>query len=101
MEPHVLSLWLCLKDPVVEVRITALTCLVELLQGNYIKLRGTMYFLLLSMLCDLDENVVELATCFLRDYLVATNKTIMYEHFVDALFHFNGYQVSLCNIPIS
>jgi hypothetical protein len=101
MEPHVLSLWLCLKDTVVEVRLTTLTRLVEPLQGNYIKLRGTMFFHLLSMLCDLDENIVELTTCFLRDYLVATNKTIMYEHFVGALFHFNGYQVSLCNIRIS
>jgi condensin-2 complex subunit D3 len=82
----------------VEVRLTTLTCLVELLQGNYIKFRGAMFFHLLSMLCDLDENVVELTTYFLRDCLVATNKNVMYEHFIDALFHFNGYQVSLYTI---
>jgi condensin-2 complex subunit D3 len=100
MEPHLPSLWLCLKDTVAEVRLTTLTCLVELLQGNYTKLRGNMFFHFLSMLCDVDENVVELTTYFLRDYLVATNKNIMYEHFIDALFHFNGYQVSSQNILI-
>jgi len=94
MEPHLLSLWLCLKDVTVDVRLTTLTCLVELLQGDYIKFRGAMFFHLLSMLCDCDEVVVELtAQCF-RDCLVVKNKNIMFEHFVDALFHYNGYQVS-------
>jgi condensin-2 complex subunit D3 len=95
MEPHLPSLWLCLKDVTVEVRLTTLTCLVELLQGNYIKFRGAMFFHLLNMLCDSDENVIELTTYFLRDCLMATNKSIMFEHFIDALFHYNGYRVSL------
>lgn len=79
-----------------EVRFTALTCLVELLQGDYIKFRDAMFFHLLSMLCDSDETVVELTAHCFRDCLVVKNKHIMYEHFVDAVFHYNGYQVSLC-----
>jgi condensin-2 complex subunit D3 len=95
MEPYLRSMWLCLKDVTSEIRFTTLKCLVELLQGNYIKLRGALFFHLLSMLCDSDENVVEITTYFLRDCLVVTNKNIMFEHFVDALFHYNGYEVSL------
>jgi len=94
MEPHLLSLWLCLKDMTVDVRLTTLTCLVELLQGDYIKFRGAMFFHLLSMLCDSDEMVVELTAHCFRDCLVVKNKNIMSEHLVDAVFHYNGYQVS-------
>jgi len=94
VEPHLLSLWLCLKDKTVDVRLTTLTCLMELLQGDYIKFRGAMVFHLLSMLCDSDEMVVELTAHCFRDCLVVKNKNIMFEHFVDALFHYNGYQVS-------
>lgn len=95
MEPHLLSLWLCLKDETVDVRLTTLTCLVELLQGDYIKFRGAMFFHLLSMLCDSDEMVVELTAHCFRDCLVVKNKNIMFEHFVDGVFHYNGYQVSI------
>ncbi|XP_069677382.1 condensin-2 complex subunit D3-L-like [Periplaneta americana] len=92
MEPHLPRLWLCLKDISADVRLTALTCLVELLQGDYVKLRGAMFFHLLTALCDKDEAITELAKCFLRDCLAVTNKNIMYEHLIEALFHYNEYK---------
>ena len=53
-----------------------------------------MFFHILSMICDSDENIVELATYFMHDFLVPINKNIMFEHIIDALFHFNNYKVS-------
>ncbi|PSN49777.1 hypothetical protein C0J52_01357 [Blattella germanica] len=93
MEPYLPSLWMCLKDAATDVRLTALTCLIELIQNNYIKFRGPMFFHILSMLCDTDENIVELTTYFLQDYLIPTFKNIMLEHMVNAIFHYNGYKV--------
>ncbi|XP_047111576.1 condensin-2 complex subunit D3-like [Schistocerca piceifrons] len=89
VEPLIPDICVCLKDPREKVRETALVQLIQLLQQDYLKLRGSFYFNIFSMLCDKDKTIVDSIIYFITESLLVKNKNILYQNFVAGLYYYN------------
>lgn len=89
VEPLIPDICVCLKDPREKVRETALVQLIQLLQQDYLKLRGSFYFNIISMLCDKDKTIVDSIIYFITESLLVKNKNILYQNFVAGLYYYN------------
>jgi hypothetical protein len=63
---------MCLRDSESDMRRHALVVVVQLLQGDFVKLRGTtLLFYLLTTLCDREEDLRDMTACYLTNTLIA------------------------------
>ena len=77
------------------VRRTTLTTLINLLQEDYLKLTGPLFFRILQTLSDESEEILNLTTFYIQQRLLKRKPKVMYAHFIEAIFHFNEYKVCL------
>lgn len=92
---------ICLRDKDLKVRENTLALLIQLIQEDYLKLRCPMFFHLLTTLCDQDQLLRDMTSSFIINSLLAKQKNVLVQHFVEGLFHYNAYMVcSLFKIPI-
>ena len=82
----------CLRDPSPEVRKQTLVLLIHLLQEDYLKIRGTFFFRILQLACDNDEILKDLALFYVTQRLLHRQPTIIQQHFIECVFHFNEYK---------
>lgn len=62
---------MCLRDSESDMRRHALVVVVQLLQGDFVKLRGTtLLFYLLTTLCDREEDLRDMTACYLTNTLI-------------------------------
>ena len=80
------------------VRRTTLTTIINLLQEDYLKLTGNLFFRILQTLSDDSEEILNLTTFFIQQRLLKRRPKVMYSHFIEALFHFNEYKVNQMTI---
>ena len=73
------------------VRRTTLTTLIHLLQEDYIKMSGALFFRILQTLSDESEEILNLTTFYIQQRLLKRKPKVMYSHFIEAIFHFNEY----------
>ena len=81
----------CLRDPSPLVRKQTLVLLIHLLQEDYLKIRGTFFFRILQLACDDDESLRDLALFYVTQRLLHRQPTIIQQHFIECIFHFNEY----------
>lgn len=72
------------------VRRQALTLLACLLQEDYVKWRGSLFFRFVSSL--VDPKLKRFGEFCLVHLLLARQPTVFYQHFIECVFHFNGYE---------
>ena len=90
VDPYISTISMCLKDSSLLIRKQTITLLSQLLQQDYIKWKGSLFFHFIATL--VDEEVRELTEfCMLHLFLIR-NPTIFYVHFVECVFHFNDYR---------
>ncbi|KAK8759494.1 hypothetical protein V5799_002872 [Amblyomma americanum] len=91
VDPYLPVLTRCIKDPVPAVRSLVLTCLLQLLQQDFVKLHGRLFYRLLSALTDEEREVRELAEFGLVDCVLKRSPHIFYQRFVECVCYFNCY----------
>ncbi|XP_066991019.2 condensin-2 complex subunit D3 [Anabrus simplex] len=92
VEPLVPKMCSCLTDPHVDVRYNSLLILIRLLQQDFLKLRGTLFFYLLNMLRDPARMVRELINYYICECLVKRQNSVMFHNIVESIFYFNKYE---------
>lgn len=85
----------CLKDNDVEVRKNTLAMLIALIQEDYIKLRCPLFFHMLTMLNDEEQSIQDKTSSFIINSYLAKEKSALVHHFIESLFHYNSYLVSI------
>jgi hypothetical protein len=56
--------------------------------------RGAFFFRIIQTLGDENEELRHLATFYLQQRLLKRAPRVMQQHFIEAIFHFNEYEVS-------
>lgn len=90
VDPYIGVISSCLKDQSLLVRKQTLTLLARLLQEDYIKWKGSLFFHCVSCLIDADFSAF--AEFCLKHLLQAKHPGMFYQHFVETIFFFNGYE---------
>lgn len=85
----------CLRDLDLQVRANTLTLLVQLIQEDYLKLRCPLFFHILTMLNDEEKRIQDMTTSFIINSLLVKQKSALVQHFVESLYHYNSYLVSI------
>ena len=86
---------ICMRDKELIVRENTLSLMIQLIQEDYLKLRCPVFFHILTMLLDRKQCIRDMVSSFLINSLLVKRKNIMVQHFVESLFHYNGYTVSV------
>jgi hypothetical protein len=55
---------------------------------------GSLFFRIIQTLSDAEEEIRHLTTFYIQQRLLKRYPKVMFNHFVEALFHFNEYVVS-------
>lgn len=90
VDPYISTISSCLKDPCFLVRKQTLTLLTRLLQEDYIKWRGSLFFHFVSTL--VDPELSRFAEFCLEHLLLVRHPGMFYQHFVECIFFFNSYE---------
>jgi condensin-2 complex subunit D3 len=95
VDPLIPQITACLKDSSLVVRKTTLVTLIHLLQEDYLKMsgRGAFFFRILQTLNDESDEIRHLTTFYVQQRLLKRQPKVMYQHFIEAIFHFNEYEV--------
>lgn len=92
VDPYLPVVTRCIKDSVPAIRSLVLTCLLQLLQQDFVKLHGRLFYRLLSALTDESREIRELAEFGLVDCVIKRNAHVFYHRFVECLCYFNSYR---------
>lgn len=90
VDPYITTISSCLKDESLLVRKQTLTLLARLLQEDYIKWKGPLFFHFASCLVDSDLN--RFGEFCLTHLLKVRHPTMFYQHFVESVFFLNSYE---------
>ncbi|XP_076344114.1 condensin-2 complex subunit D3-like [Tachypleus tridentatus] len=91
VDPYISSFTACLRDSSSFVRKQTLTLMTQLLQEDYIKWRGTVFYRMVMTLVDSNEDIRCFAEYCLGHLLLRRHPHIFYQHFVECIFYFNCY----------
>ncbi|XP_065051111.1 condensin-2 complex subunit D3-L-like isoform X2 [Rhopilema esculentum] len=81
----------CLADPEPVVRRQALTLLTHLLQEDFVKWKGSLFFRFITALADENKEIKNFAEFCLVHILLPRHPTMFSVHFIETLFCFNSY----------
>ena len=90
VDPYIHVISSCLKDESLLVRKQTLILLSRLLQEDYIKWKGSLFFHFVS--CLVDEGLSRFAEFCLVHLLQVRYPAMFYQHFVESIFFFNSYE---------
>ena len=90
VDPYIHTISACLKDESLLIRKQTLTLLARLLQEDYIKWKGALFFHFVS--CLVDKELSRFAEFCLSHLLQVKNPGMFYLHFVECVFFFNSYE---------
>uniref|UniRef100_A0A803V0P6 Condensin-2 complex subunit D3 n=1 Tax=Ficedula albicollis TaxID=59894 RepID=A0A803V0P6_FICAL len=91
-EPYVPNMSLCLRDPHPFIRRQTLVMLTNLLQEEYVKWKGCLFFRFVSVLVDPDPDIARFAEYCVVHVLLKRNPAMFSQHFIECIFHFNSYE---------
>ncbi|XP_043098978.1 condensin-2 complex subunit D3 [Puntigrus tetrazona] len=82
----------CLRDKDPIVREQTLIMLTNLLQEEYVKWKGALFFRFAIALVDPDPTIADLCEYCLVDLLLKKSPLMFSQHFIECVFHFNSYE---------
>ncbi|XP_054853805.1 condensin-2 complex subunit D3 [Eublepharis macularius] len=92
VDKYVPNVSTCLKDPEPFIRKQTLILLTNLLQEEFVKWKGSLFFRFVSVLVDPDSDIASLAEFCLVHLLLKKNPVMFSQHFIECIFHFNSYE---------
>ncbi|XP_060772642.1 condensin-2 complex subunit D3 isoform X2 [Neoarius graeffei] len=82
----------CLRDTETLIREQSLIMLTNLLQEEFIKWKGSLFFRFAAVLVDPDPSIADLCEYCLVDVLLKKNPLMFSQHFIECIFYFNAYE---------
>ncbi|KAM9449550.1 condensin-2 complex subunit D3 [Clarias gariepinus] len=82
----------CLRDAEPVIREQSLIMLTNLLQEEFVKWKGSLFFRFAAVLVDPDPSIADLCEYCLVDLLLKKNPLMFSQHFIECIFHFNAYE---------
>ncbi|XP_052213027.1 condensin-2 complex subunit D3-like isoform X2 [Dreissena polymorpha] len=82
----------CLKDRSPLVRKQTLTLITRLLQEDFLKWKGALFYRFISTLLDECEEIAKFGEFCLLHMLIQRHPTMFFQHFMECVFHFNDYR---------
>ncbi|KAG7196530.1 hypothetical protein KM043_018554 [Ampulex compressa] len=92
VEPYLPHMCVSMKDSSPAVREAIMVIFIELLLEDYVKVKGPFFFHILTMLSDPDDTIRELAVFLIEERLLARNKMLISQRFLESIYHYNGYE---------
>ncbi|XP_048471537.1 condensin-2 complex subunit D3 isoform X2 [Rhincodon typus] len=92
VDRYIPNIAVCLKDDDPFIRKQTLVMLTNLLQEEFIKWKGSLFFRFVSVLVDSDESIRRFAEFCLVYLLLKRNPVMFSQHFIECILHFNGYE---------
>ncbi|XP_030643580.1 condensin-2 complex subunit D3 [Chanos chanos] len=81
----------CLRDSEALIREQTLIMLTNLLQEEFVKWKGSLFFRFAAVLVDPDPDIAGLCEYCLVHLLLKKNPLMFSQHFIECIFHFNSY----------
>ncbi|CAH1786833.1 unnamed protein product, partial [Owenia fusiformis] len=81
----------CLKDQSPLIRKQTLTLLTRLLQEDFLKWKGSLFFRYITSIVDQDQEIKQFAEFCLVHLLLVRHPTMFSQHFIESVYHFNAY----------
>ncbi|XP_075902222.1 condensin-2 complex subunit D3 isoform X3 [Nelusetta ayraudi] len=91
VDHYIPNLSACLRDDEAVVREQTLIMLTGLLQEEYIKWKGSLFFRFMVALVDPVPAIASLCEYCLLHLLLKNNPEMFSQHFIEGIFHFNSY----------
>ncbi|KAK6317290.1 hypothetical protein J4Q44_G00126900 [Coregonus suidteri] len=82
----------CLRDKEPLIRKQTLTMLTNLLQEEFVKWKGSLFFRFIAVLVDSDPTIASLCEYCLVHLLLKKNPVMFSQHLIECIFHFNSYE---------
>ncbi|XP_052611229.1 condensin-2 complex subunit D3 isoform X2 [Peromyscus californicus insignis] len=92
VDNYIPNISICLKDSDPFIRKQTLILLTNLLQEEYVKWKGCLFFRFVSTLVDPHPDIASLGEFCLAHLLLKRNPTMFFQHFIECIFHFNSYE---------
>lgn len=91
VDNYIPNISVCLKDSDPFIRKQTLILLTNLLQEEYVKWKGSLFFRFVSTLVDSHPDIASLAEFCLAHLLLKRNPTMFFQHFIECIFYLNSY----------
>uniref|UniRef100_A0AAR2IUB3 Condensin complex subunit 1 C-terminal domain-containing protein n=1 Tax=Pygocentrus nattereri TaxID=42514 RepID=A0AAR2IUB3_PYGNA len=82
----------CLEDAEPLIREQTLIMLTNLLQEEFVKWKGSLFYRFAAALVDPDPSIADLCEYCLVDILLKKNPLMFSQHFIECIFYFNSYE---------
>ncbi|XP_070256151.1 condensin-2 complex subunit D3 isoform X1 [Myotis yumanensis] len=92
VDKYIPNISMCLKDSDPFIRKQTLILLTNLLQEEFVKWKGSLFFQFVSTLIDSHPDVASFGEFCLAHLLLKRNPAMFFQHFVECIFHFNNYE---------
>ncbi|KAM5131954.1 condensin-2 complex subunit D3 [Mantella aurantiaca] len=92
VDRYIPNVSMCLKDREPFVRRQTLIMLTNLLQEDFIKWKGSLFFHFISVLVDPDQDIAKFGEFCLVHLLLKRNPVMFSQHFIECIFYFNAYE---------
>ncbi|XP_051012759.1 condensin-2 complex subunit D3 [Acomys russatus] len=92
VDNYIPNISICLKDSDPFIRKQTLILLTNLLQEEYVKWKGSLFFRFVSTLVDSHPEIASLGEFCLAHVLLKRSPSVFSQHFIECIFHFNSYE---------
>ncbi|OCT72259.1 hypothetical protein XELAEV_18035230mg [Xenopus laevis] len=92
VDRYIPNVSVCLRDRDPFIRKQTLIMLTNLLQEEFVKWKGSLFFRFVSVLVDPDPEIAKFGEFCLVHLLLKRNPVMFSQHFIECIFHFNCYE---------
>ncbi|XP_007495227.2 condensin-2 complex subunit D3 isoform X1 [Monodelphis domestica] len=92
VDRYIPNISVCLKDSDPFIRKQTLILLTNLLQEEFVKWKGSLFFRFVSSLVDEHPEISSFGEFCLVHLLLKRNPVMFFQHFIECIFHFNSYE---------
>ncbi|XP_045411596.1 condensin-2 complex subunit D3 isoform X2 [Lemur catta] len=92
VDKYIPNISMCLKDSDPFIRKQTLILLTNLLQEEFVKWKGSLFFRFVSTLIDSHPDIASFGEFCLAHLLLKRNPVMFFQHFIECIFHFNNYE---------
>ncbi|KAM9221269.1 condensin-2 complex subunit D3 isoform 1-T1 [Dugong dugon] len=92
VDKYIPNISMCLKDSDPFIRKQTLILLTNLLQEEFVKWKGSLFFRFVSTLIDSHPDIASFGEFCLVHLLLKRNPVMFFQHFIECIFHFNNYE---------
>ncbi|KAK0082085.1 hypothetical protein PV325_011103 [Microctonus aethiopoides] len=93
VEPYLPDMCISMKTGNTTVREAIVVIFIQLLVEDFIKVKGTFFFHILTMLSDPDNTIRKMTIFLIKERLLVKNKTLISQQFLESIFHYNDYHL--------